>query len=460
MKTRRFTVNALGPWVLVFLWMGMSAVRAAEIEPRSVEQLGSDLTPMGSTRAGSADGAIPAWDGGIQEPPPSYRPGMHHPDPFPDDAILFTITAANMEKYREKLGTGTQAMLQKYPDTYKLNVYPSRRTASYPQRVYDAIRSNARSARISEDGNGVSGAMITSPFPFPKSGVECIWNHKLRYQGETLERTVAQVTPQRNGDYTVVELEEQIEFDYTRQDVTLENVGNRYSELMQTIVSPPRLAGRILLVHETLDQIKEPRQAWTYNPGQRRVRRAPNVAYDNPGTASDGLRTNDNFDLFNGSPDRYDWKLIGLREVYVPYNDYRLHSERIKLKDLVQPGHLNPDYMRWELHRVWVVEATLKPGVSHIYKRRTFYFDEDSWGILLVDHYDGRDQLWRVGEGHTINYYEVPTVAYTVEVIHDLQAGRYLALGMKNEEKMQVYNGSHFPDAYFTPAGMRTQGRR
>ena len=145
------------------------------------------------------------------------------------------------------------------------------------------------------------------------------------------------------------------------------------------MTAPARLAGGILLVHETLDQVKKPRDAWLYNPGQRRVRRAPQVAYDNPGTAADNMRTTDQLDMFNGAPDRYDWKLVGKREIYVPYNSYRLQDPKLKYKDIITPLHINPDHLRYELHRVWVVEATLQTGERHIYKKRVFYIDEDSW---------------------------------------------------------------------------------
>jgi hypothetical protein len=225
------------------------------------------------------------------------------------------------------------------------------------------------------------------------------------------------------------------------------------------VVAPARLAGSILLVHETLNQVAEPREAWTYNPGQRRVRRAPNVAYDNPGTASDGMRTSDQFDMFNGAPDRYDWKLVGKKEIYVPYNSYKLHSGDVKYDQILSPLHINQDLARYELHRVWVVEATLKPGTSHIYKRRTLYFDEDSWQILLVDQYDNRDQLWRVSEGHSINYYDVPCFWTTLEVHYDLQAGRYLAIGLDNESRMYDFTIKRTAGDY-TPDALRREGMR
>ena len=218
------------------------------------------------------------------------------------------------------------------------------------------------------------------------------------------------------------------------EGATEANLGNVILYFIQETIAPARVAGEILLVHETLDQSKENRRAWVYNPGQRRVRRAPNVAFDNPGTNADNLRTSDQFDMYNGSPERYTWKLVGKKEMYVPYNSYTLHSDKVKYADIIKPQHINQDLARYELHRVWVVDSVLKPGTSHVYKRRTLYVDEDSWQILVVDCYDTRDQLWRVQEGHAIEYYDVPSFWTTLEVVMDLQNRRYLALGLDNEE--------------------------
>jgi len=212
-------------------------------------------------------------------------------------------------------------------------------------------------------------------------------------------------------------------------------------------------------VHETMDQIKTPRQAWTYNTGQRRVRRAPNVAYDAPGTASDGLRTTDDFDMFNGAPNRYTWKLKGKQELLIPYNDYRLHSDKVQYKDILQPGHINPDLVRYEKHRVWVVEANLKADTRHTYKKRVFYIDEDSWQIAITDIYDNRDELYRVGVAHGLNYYEVPTQWSTLEVFHDLQSRRYIAMGLDNQAKMYDFS-VELTDNEFTPSALRREGRR
>lgn len=430
----------------------------AKNTPEEIARLGADLTPLGGEKAANAAGTIPEWTGGIVKPPAGYTPGMHHPDPYAQDTVAFTISGDNMAAYAANLAPGHQALLKAYK-TFKMNVYPTRRSASFPQRIYDATKKCAATAELVDGGNGVKGTVIGIPFPIPKDGEEAIWNHLLRYRCDKVARWMAQAMPTRGGDYTPVEFADEAFIMYSHEGMTEEALGNKILLFKQEVLAPARLAGGILLVHETLDQVKEPRSAWLYNPGQRRVRRAPQVAYDNPGTASDGMRTTDQFDMFSGATDRYDWKLVGKKEIYVPYNSYKLHSDTLKHKDILTPMHVNPDHLRYELHRVWIVEASLREGARHIYKRRTFYLDEDSWQALLVDQYDNRDQLWRVSEGHVINYYDVPSLWTTLEVHTDLQAGRYLAIGLDNENKMYDFNISRTMEDY-TPAALRREGMR
>lgn len=435
-------------------------VLRAAISPEEAARLGADLTPLGGERAGNAAGTIPEWTGGITTPPAGYKPGDHHPDPFAADQPLYTITAQNLGEHEAQLTAGHIALLRAYPD-YKLIVYPTRRSVSNPQTVYDATKKYATTAHLTAGGNAFGGALIGVPFPIPQSPLEVIWNHLTHFRGLCAMRPIAQAAPLPNGSYTLVQFEDEFLFNYARTDITVKELedSNTLFYFKQSVLAPPRLAGTILLVQETLDQVKEKRRAWVYNAGRRRVTRAPDVAYDNPGTAADGQRTSDQLDMYNGAPDRYDWKLIGKKELIVPYNSYRLHSDKVKYSDILKPKHINQDLARYELHRVWVVEATLKPGTSHLYARRTFYVDEDSWQILGVDQYDSRGQLWRVSEAHCINYYEVPCFWSTLEVHTDLQSGRYLALGLDNEGRMYDYTLKRTP-ADFTPDSLRREGVR
>lgn len=433
----------------------------AKVSPSEAAKLGNELTPLGAEKAGNADGTIPAWTGGITKPPAGYKVGDHHPDPYPNDQVLFTITAANAAQFEDKLSPGIMEMFKAYPGSFNIPVYTSRRTASSPQYVYDATKANATRTELVEGGNGLKNAAIGTPFPIPQNGLEVIWNHIVRFRGVTVTRDTGQATPTRDGAYTMVKFRDELDQLYTREGITPQQLEeeNMLFYFKQWVLSPARLAGTALLVHETLDQIKKPRQAWTYNTGQRRVRRAPNVAYDAPGTAADGLRTTDDFDLFNGAPNRYNWKLLGKKEMYIPYNSYKLHSDQITYDEIIKPGHINPDYTRWELHRVWVVEATLKEDTRHIYKKRVFYIDEDSWQIAVTDIYDNSDELWRVGFAYALNYYEVPTLWSTLDVIHDLKAGRYIAIGLDNEDSMYDFTIER-SESDFTPAALRRAGRR
>lgn len=428
-------------------------------KPDEINRLGEDLTPMGSERAGNADGTIPAWTGGITEPPAGYSAGDHHPDPFAGDEPLFRIDGSNFQQYADKLSVGQKATLERYSETYYMDVYPSRRSASFPQRVYDKTIENGKTATLVENGEGVLDAATGFPFPFPENAFELMWNHKLKFKGTGGIRYNNQIAPTPDGNYSVTVIREEFLGLYYKEGVTVEDINNVLLYFFQEVESPARLAGNILLVHETLNQVELPRQAWIYNPGQRRVRRAPNVAYDNPGTASDGLRTNDMTDMFNGAMDRFNWSVVGKKEMYVPYNSYGAHAEGIKNSTFIQPGHLNPELFRYELHRVWIIEALLKDGMRHINPRRTFYLDEDSYQILLIDHYDARDQLWRASEAHCINYYEVPTFWSTIEAHYDLQSGRYVAQGFDNTLPVNTFDEDLEP-SQFTPQALRTRGRR
>lgn len=432
----------------------LSAPSQAKVSPEEAAKLHVELTPMGAERAGNKEGTIPAWSGGIQQIPQDYTPGEHHIDPYADETPMLTITAKNYTQYADKLTEGQIALLKQYP-SYKLDVYPTHRSASFPQKIYDFSVKNATRAELTQDGAGLRNAGVGVPFPIPQNGLEAIWNHLTRFRGEAIKREYIQVTPQVDGSFNPVKFEQESLQYYAQEHPEKENFLFLYK---QRITSPSSMAGEVLLVHETSNQVIDPRRAWRYDPGRRRAIRTPTVAYDAPALASDGLSTIDNFDMFSGSPDRYNWELKGKKELFVPYNAYRLHSDQLSYDDIVRPGHINQDHARYELHRVWVVEATLKENKENVYSRRTFYLDEDSWQALLVDHYDENGELWRVAEAHALNYYEVPVLWSTLDVIHDLRAKRYIAFGLDNQEDMYDFS-EKMNYRQFTASALRREGR-
>jgi hypothetical protein len=438
----------------------------AAVSVSKAEQLKTILTPMGGERAGNGRD-IPPWRGGLSMPPEEYtEPGQHHPDPYPQDKPLFTVTAENMGQYSDYLTDGQKALFKTYPDTFRMPVYQTRRTAAAPEWVYENTYKNALRAELADGGNSLLYAYGGIPFPILSSdekqaGVEAVWNHITRWRGTYLQIQASEVAVYKDGKFTPTTVEQQVEFNYYRQDKTIEDLDNLLFYYLSVTKAPARLAGGAVLVHEPLNQANDARQAWGYNAGQRRVRRAPNLAYDTPIAAADGLRYADDTDMYNGSPDRYEWKLRGKREIYVPYNNYRLTSNKASYNDVLRPGHLNPEYTRYEKHRVWVVEGTLKDGKRHVYSKRVFYIDEDTWGISVADQYDMNGELWRVSMAYMKTYYELPVTWTGMDVFHDLRDRRYHVQGMTNEEPEAIDYSSPPPgDRYFTPAELRRRGRR
>jgi len=456
--------KSLLPCLSMLAGMVIAAPTFAAVSAADAAKLGAELTPLGAEKAANADGSIPAWDGGITSASQvgfaSFKSGEHHPDPYANDKPLFTVTPGNLNQYAAKLTEGHKKLLETYRNTFKMIVYPTHRSGAAPQRIYDATKRIATTAQLAKDGNGVLNAGEGIPFPIPKSGVEVFWNHVLRYRGDVIVRQIGQAPVTAGGDYTMVKFHDETMVAYSLPGARSENLKNTIAYFIQETVAPARYAGEVLLVQETLDQSIENRRAWVYNPGQRRVRRAPNVAFDNPGTNADNLRTSDQFDMYNGSPERYDWTLVGKKEMLVPYNSYKLGSGSLKYTDILKKNHINPDLARYELHRVWVVDSKLKPGKSHVYSRRTLYVDEDSWQILAVDCYDSRGQLYRVQEGHVINFYEQPAIWTVLETVYDLTNGRYLALGLDNEEPRSRDFSQKRTEADFQPAALQRRGVR
>jgi len=446
--------------VLVVSLGFISNTTLAKVSADEAAKLGTSLTPMGAEVAGNAAGTIPKWEGGLNSKNTTKSKDSGRPaNPFPDEKALFVITNANLSEYTSNLSEGQIAMFKKYPD-YKMPVYKTKRTAAFPDSIYKTVKTNATSAELMDGGNGLKNFSISYPFPIPKNGDEVIWNHLTRYRGGAAKRFGTTLPVQKDGSFTTVNINDKLvwpDFLSTGRDPKKDD--NVLFYYLSTITAPARLTGTSLLVHDTLDQVKEPRRAWVYNAGQRRVRRAPNVAYDSPGAGTDGLRTTDNYDMYNGSPDRYNWKLVGKKELYIPYNAYKLLDTTAKYKSIVGQGHLNADYLRYELHRVWQVEATLKEGARHIYAKRTFFIDEDSWGASVIDQYDGRGKLWKLSEAHKIQFYDVDASWLAAETLHDLNSGRYLVTGLSNEEPNFMKWGIKARRKDFSTSALRRLGR-
>ncbi|MGE8322921.1 MAG: DUF1329 domain-containing protein [Pseudomonas sp.] len=416
-----------------------------------------NLTPVGAERGASPDGRIPAWQGGLVAAQQRLGDNGTPLDPYASERPLYQITAANYRRYQDQLSAGQVALLKRFPDSLRLPVYPTHRSVAIPAAVAASAARNALQVQLDDHGNGLRGFTGVIAFPHPTTGVEVIWNHLTRHRNASYSLISDSVTPLKNGRFVLMS---------ARQDVArpegLASLGesNVLYYFTYRMTAPSRLAGDAMVVHETLDQVAEPRLSWVYSASQRRVRRAPSMAYDTAGPGTAGLRTADSRDMFNGAPDRYDWKLLGKKTLHVPYNSYRLASPELRYAGLVKPGHIDPAPTRYELHRVWVVEATLKPGAQHIYAKRRFYVDEDTWAILETDSYDARGDLWRTSQAHSFYHPGGEVAVNAMEVTYDLKSGRYHASGLINQQRRPFDFNVRTSLSYFSPGALRTFGVR
>ena len=447
------TRTALNAATLLFALLPLAA--QARVSAEQAAQLGTSLTPFGAERQGDAARGIPEWSGGLQAPAGYGGAGSFHVDPFAEEQPLRVIDAQNMAADEANLSPGVKALLKTYPQSFRVPVYPSHRSFAAPGEINANTRRNAERASLAEGGNGLQDAYAGIPFPIPADGREAIWNHIARWQGHYQDEVALTAQVTTSGSYSILREHLQLLSNYYNPKKDAGSLDNILYYFASELLPPSHDVGRALLVHETIDQVAEPRSAWIYNPGQRRVRRAPSLAYDTP---IDGIYADDT-DMYNGATDRYDWQLIGKQSLLVPYHNYAMETPGRKVDELVKPGHLNSDLTRWEMHRVWVVEATLRPGQRHVHAKRRFYLDEDSWYALMVENHDVRGELWHVNLAFSKNAYEVPTLTPVNIVYHDLIARSYTVIGLRNNEKApRQFLLAPPPESYFTPASLRRKG--
>ncbi|WP_051362088.1 DUF1329 domain-containing protein [Solimonas soli] len=429
--TRRRAPSA---WLLcaVAVACGAPAAARANAAPQDVAQLGARLTPFGAEAAGNASGSIPPWIGGLTAVPPCFADSHgRYCDPYADDAPLFVVTAENVAQYADLLSAGQRALLARYPDSFRMRVFPTRRSFANPPAVYAASVANA--ARAFLDEGTLRDAATGVPFPLPANGAEAMWNHRLRWRPLVSERLATQFVVAASGEKTPTLIRERIRFPYGADGYDLKSARGVLTRLMRWVEQPASLAGVGMLIDDVARPADLARHAWQFGSGAEHVERVPNLGYETAAIASDDLASNDQLDTFFGPLDRYDLKLIGKQELLVPANSYALHDETVSYGDLVGPRHLNPEKTRYERRRVWVVDAVVARGRIHPYRHRRFYLDEDGWQIRIVDVYDADDEPWRVQEAHTVMAYDRQYELPVAQTVYDLKDSRYLVQSLNNE---------------------------
>lgn len=420
---------------------------------------GPPFTPVGAERPGTPDGRIPAWSGGLTEAPASFQPGGRLTDPFADDQPEFVITAQNWQQHAADLSLGHRALFAAHPD-YRMPVYRSRRSVAYPTEIYEASQANRGRAKLL-GSDALSGARLGFPFPAPTNGVEIMWNHRARYRGNSVQLQSRQVLVLPDGTQSEQFAQtERVLYQYANIESPVDLSDSNVLLYYLTRFSGSGGVQFVALVHESANSLEKARGIWVLPDGISKLFRIPPVGYDNPFPGSGGLMFVDMLDMYNGAFDRYDWKLLGKRDVLLPYNAYRLNDARRSNAALLTPGFMNPEDARYELHRVWLIEADERGGKRHSFGARRFYVDEDSWNIVLVENYDRQGNLWRFQEGHLLPFYDSQWSNALPVVTYDLKDGRYFINRLTNDDEWVDTNVRDMSPAEFRPASVRARYAR
>jgi hypothetical protein len=450
--------------VTMAISLAIAGTAWAKVPASEADKLGKDLTCVGAEKAGNKDGSIPEYSGKWLGTPPNIaytkHVGQHPVDPYASEKPSYSITAENMAQHASKLSDGQKALFAKFPKTFRMDVYPGHRDFRYPDYVCDVAKKNALNAELIDEGLGIkSGFKGAIPFPFPKDGAEALANNNFPYRAfnEESVRDMANVLSNgtvswgraRNTNLGMVD----------GKSIAGQPLEGPMAFSRNMILLPERDKGGVSVSEEPVNFAKGKRLAWSYDPGTRRVRQVPEFGFDQPMAGTGGKMTIDSDRLFNGSPERYSWKLLGKREMFVPANSYKLHGKTVKYADLLKPGVPNPEFIRWELRRVWAVEGSLKEGFRHLYGKRVLFLDEDTWQAAMSDFYDARGSLWQYA---FINHY----YAFDLEgwqagtaFYHDLNSGGYVGYNLFQERPLgPILNKGDLKPSMFTPEAARSAG--
>ena len=455
---------------LIFVLAALCADMTFAASQQEADRLGKDLTPIGAEKAGNKDGTIPAWSGKADEALPGWAWGKERAGfskMTKEEKPLFTITPANVDQYASKMTPGQVALVKQVPN-YRMDVYPSHRNCVVPSSVEERTKMNALEAKMNADGFSLDHAKAGGvPFPIPANGAEAMWNQKLRPTGVgfTFQNGGSVLSPRRGtNDYVFYDWELTQFYPWGAKGAkNVEDSGKVELYGYYKYSAPVALVGQALVYISYLDKIAE---SSYYFPGQRRVRRLPAYAYDAPLIGFENEYMVDIQNMFWSTLDLFDYKLAGKKEIYIPHDAFKMYNFNTPHKDAYLKDEVNPDLGRYELHRVWVVEATVRAGMRHSAPKRTYYLDEDSWNILIAEDYDSSGKLWNVRQAWQIPVWELGGICtYNPFIQYNLQSGRYMSdysvLGQKKdvqyflESKENVYSSS-----FYTPDTLRAISER
>jgi hypothetical protein len=456
MKLKSTLISAAVSGLSLAVTLTVAEPAVAAVSADQAKALGTTLTQFGANPEASADGSIPAYTGGLASAPAGFKPGgQNYINPYADEKPLYTITSANLAQYEKLLTPGTLTLFKQFPD-FSIDVYPTHRSMHYAEWFLDNTVQNATTAKLAGkvQGDEVVGsapdgqAFQGIPFPIPANGYEVIWNNLFRFAPPiSLMQSSSYMVDSSGSVNALPGFYAYYMHPWSSQDENFRKMAyNAVYGFNTLLTSPPTSAGTDFLNYYLPNAADTP-PIWFYTPGQRRVRRAPDFSYDVPMAAYDGILFWDEPWGFVGRMDRFDFKLVGEKEMLVPYNEFKITNTE-SAKQTLGPKYVKASAMRWEKHRVWVVDAALKQDARHAYSKREFYVDEDSWAIMLAEAYDQSGKLWRETQNLVFPTYDVGGMNMDSFITYDLHKGNYVVINTDRNEP------GHYVRSYTSPKGL------
>jgi hypothetical protein len=407
---------------------------------------------------------------GLSATPAGWSQGQVRADfwKYKDEKPVATITASNVAQYADKLSPGQLELFKSNP-SYEMVIYPTHRDCGFPDWINQNTTANKSKAKLDASGNYLADAVLPGVvFPDPKNGAEAMWNFQTRYTGiGDLVQWRTYVSPSSGGSDPIITMSAGGQ--YTpwgkKGQASPAQVNELQSGNVLKIISPAALAGQAGVFRNYFSNKEQ--EGYYYFPGQRRVRRMPSYSYDAPQIGYENQYTVDEVYVFYGAIDRYNWKLAGKKELYVPYNDFGMYKFKDDFKKVMSNKGIDPQYRRYELHEVYVVEGTLKSDVRHISAKKVFYFDPDSWNILSGEDYDAQGKLFKYREAYSIPTWDLGGVCTALPTYQfNFQSGRYVAdnllFGLTDDVRYYESPEGHpeFTDEYYTSQGLQSISER
>ncbi len=417
----------------------------------------ADISLVGADPGPNESGEIPAWVGiaGLQCPA-DYEKGDFLPNPYEAEKPLYRIDHTNVDKYKHRLSFGQVTRLKRHKRFY-MNIYPAHRNLEYLPEYYAATIETQKSVKIDED-NTLIGFKGGVAFPHAKNGLEAAWNVRRMYTSDdAMSSLVDRIVSPAGKIKKTIQIAKVMTLGEGRITHKLPNPNKLAQKIVAFYTYPADTAGTCFMAYSYLDSTKLD-ETWLYLPTLRRVRRAPSMT---GGGQIDGeLCMDENGQEFRGNVNDWTWKLHGKKEHYVAYNCFSIFVKGTKPEDECWAQDLNPERLRYELHRVYKLEANAIEGLNHPYKKRVGFYDEDAWQPLLGDRYDKRGDIYRQFEAYTYADY-CEKMRQTMGYLYmNLVSGRYELFGGNLDENSQanMYNIG-MEESFFTVQNMRRLGR-